>query len=291
MDVFAKHNNKFSKCELIPQKFEKNIETFLEKHPYVLDDGFDIIGRQVKIEDIRIDLLGLDSKNNLVIIEIKRDKAKRKAVYQIVDYALLLDINDYARFYQIIKSKIKIPERLKNLTYDNLEKFNNNPRLYIVAEYIDAKTKDRVEKLNKKDFSIECVEIQFFENDKITVNKLFSNSSSNLDKVTLNCDLSVLKLVKKIRKCFKNLSDVVEFQSKKQQYISFKHNGHNFASLHIKKHKLLGHIIKEDLYDPKHKTKLHARKKHHGRVHEMIINESDLQYFKSLAKQTYHDFD
>ena len=49
MDVFAKHNNKFSKCELIPQKFEKNIETFLEKHPYVLDDGFDIIGRQVKI--------------------------------------------------------------------------------------------------------------------------------------------------------------------------------------------------------------------------------------------------
>ena len=33
--------------------------------------------------------------------------------------------------------------------------------------------------------------------------------------------------------------------------------------------------------------KIHAVKKHRGRVHKMIIDESNIQYFKFLIEQAY----
>ena len=58
MNIFTKNNNKFSKCKHNPSISEKEIEIFLEKHPYILEDNLVIIGRQVHIESYGvIDLL------------------------------------------------------------------------------------------------------------------------------------------------------------------------------------------------------------------------------------------
>jgi hypothetical protein len=46
-----------------------------------------LIGRQVKVNDGRIDLLALDSEANLVVLELKRDKTPREIVAQALDYA------------------------------------------------------------------------------------------------------------------------------------------------------------------------------------------------------------
>ena len=294
MDIFVKKNNKFFKRDHNPSDYEIDIEIFLETHPYVLDDKIEIIGRQVIVKSCgTIDLMGFDSKNNLVIIEIKKDKAKYDAIGQIINYhtwARNCDISDFIKIKD--KSKLKIPQRLFNEMKKKLDGksviFNENPRLYIVAEHIPEKIRLSAENLLENNYDIECVEIQFHDNNKIvTVNKMFYTPVKFSDGIISKCDKLILDLFNIIKKWTTSLNDVVLFQSKNKKYNSFKHNNHNFLALHIRMHKLIGHIVMKNIDDPQKLTRPHAVKKHRGRVHEMIIDESNIQYFKFLIKQAY----
>ena len=290
MDIFVKKNNKFFKHEHNYRDYEIDIEKFLEVHPYVLDDKIEIIGRQVIVKSCgTIDLMGFDSKNNLVIIEIKKNKAKYNAIGQIINYhtwARNCDISDFIKIKD--KSKLKIPQRLFNEMKKKLDGksviFNENPRLYIVAEHIPEKIRLSAENLLENNYDIECVEIKFHDNNKIvTVNKMFYKPIIPSEDIILKSD----KLFNMVKKYATNLNDVVWFQSKNKKYNSFKHNNHNFLALHVRMHKLIGHIVMKNINDPQKLTRPHAVKKHRGRVHEMIIDESNIKYFKCLIKQAY----
>ena len=292
MDIFVKKNNRFFKREHNHSDSEKDIEDFLEVHPYVLDNDLKIIGRQVDISPYgTIDLMGFDSKNDLVIIEIKKDKAKYDAIGQIINYHTWARKCDILEFIKIKdKSKLKIPQRLFNEMKKKLDGksviFNKNPRLYIVAEHIHEKVKLSAENLLENNYDIECVQIQFHDNNKmVTVNKIFYKPIILSDDTILKSDK--LKLFNTIKKWATSFNDVEWFQSKNKKYNSFKHNNHNFLALHVRMHKLIGHIVMKNINDPQKLTRPHAVKKHRGRVHEMIIDESNIHYFKSLIKQAY----
>jgi hypothetical protein len=73
---------------------EGELEKWIVKHPEVLGggQGLLIIDRQRDIPGVgRLDLLGLDSNGQLVIVELKRDRAPREAVAQALDYASWLN--------------------------------------------------------------------------------------------------------------------------------------------------------------------------------------------------------
>ncbi|MCK5217549.1 MAG: hypothetical protein KAJ93_07155, partial [Methanosarcinales archaeon] len=75
--------------------YEKSFENWLENSPNVLfDDEINTIlwiGRQetANVGDSKKfpDLIGVDSFGNLIIVELKKDKAPRDVVAQILEYA------------------------------------------------------------------------------------------------------------------------------------------------------------------------------------------------------------
>ena len=71
-------------------KLESYLESWLENSPWALVEGEPIlwVGRQTSanVEESTIfpDLLGVDSEGNLVIVELKRGKAPRDVVAQLL---------------------------------------------------------------------------------------------------------------------------------------------------------------------------------------------------------------
>ena len=298
MNIFTKNNNKFSKCKHNPSISEKEIETFLEKHPYILEDNLVIIGSQVNVKPYGIiDLLGLDSENNLVIIEIKKDMADHEAVGQIFKYSVWADACDFTNFIKLSnKSKLKIPPKLSKIIKKKIDdetiKFNAYPRFYIVAERINENVIKIVDKFSAKNYdNIECIEIQFYDDKrKILLNKLFpiqkpSSNNNNVSKYQ-NIDKSVLNLFNKIKKIIGSWDGVVIYDDV-IHYTPFKCGKRNFLAVHLRKRKLIAHIISRDINDPKKLLKAHNKNKFKGRIWEMTVNGSNINDLIFFTKQAY----
>ena len=289
MDIFIKNKNKFSKHKRNPSNSETEIEIFLEKNPHILEKNLEIIGRQVKIKSNgqKIDLLGLDSENNLIVIEIKKGKAKYDAIGQGRHYhmwASHIKLVDFV--YLMDKQNLKIPQRLRSKKIGNKHvKFNNDPRLYVIAEFIDDDAINDARNLLKDEVDIECVEIQFYNNKIVTINKLLGTSIINSDNIP-KCDKATLALFTKIKKwinnSFNNPNEV-----RTTNYFAYKCHNHNFVTLHISRHKIKAHFVTYDLNDPQKLTKQHEPKRLNGRVWEMIVDESNFLQFKNFAKQAH----
>ncbi|MCY0859541.1 MAG: endonuclease NucS [Sulfolobaceae archaeon] len=69
------------------------------KNPWIIEDGFKVIGREYATPYGKIDLLGVDSRGNYVVIEFKRAKAGLQAVSQLYRY--------YMYFVEIYGSKVR----------------------------------------------------------------------------------------------------------------------------------------------------------------------------------------
>lgn len=64
-----------------------DLEEWIASNPTIIGAEVVIIGRQVTTKSGPLDLLGIDSSGNLVIIELKRDKLPREVLAQAIDYA------------------------------------------------------------------------------------------------------------------------------------------------------------------------------------------------------------
>lgn len=65
----------------------KDLESWVESTPEIIDHDLIIIGRQVITRSGPIDLLAIDKSGNTVIVELKRDMVPRIALTQAIDYA------------------------------------------------------------------------------------------------------------------------------------------------------------------------------------------------------------
>ncbi|MBU2573702.1 MAG: DUF91 domain-containing protein [Elusimicrobia bacterium] len=75
-----------SKKHFGSDNLEKTLEDWLEANPHLLGNDILLIGRQVRTDHGIIDLLALDSKGNIVVIELKRGRAPREVVGQLNSY-------------------------------------------------------------------------------------------------------------------------------------------------------------------------------------------------------------
>jgi hypothetical protein len=118
---------------------EKVIEEWVEKNPSIIDDNLLIISKQYSFKKYNLitDLLAIDEKGNLVIIEIKRDTSTKHLDWQAIKYASLCsfltpdDIIKMLSEHQKIpyeKAKDDIKAHISNGDYDELD-FNLNERL------------------------------------------------------------------------------------------------------------------------------------------------------------------
>lgn len=71
-------------------KSEIEIEQILVENPSLIQEGFQIKGRQENIVTGRYDLFGIDKENNYVVIEVKKGRASEMALPQIARYMGLI---------------------------------------------------------------------------------------------------------------------------------------------------------------------------------------------------------
>jgi hypothetical protein len=67
--------------------FEKDLEDWIEQDPELLEQGLEIVGRQLHVEGGYLDLLGINPQGQWVVIELKGQDTDRNALTQALDYA------------------------------------------------------------------------------------------------------------------------------------------------------------------------------------------------------------
>jgi len=64
----------------------EDLEQWIKNNPAILGQDILVIGEQVTTKSGPIDLLGIDTSGNLVVVELKREKLPRVTLAQAVDY-------------------------------------------------------------------------------------------------------------------------------------------------------------------------------------------------------------
>ena len=129
--------------------FEGRLENWIEQDISILSDDYLIIGRQVPtLYNTFIDILGLDRKGDLVIIELKRDKTPRDTVAQVLDYASWVRDLSREEIISIANAYLKEKGPLESVFYRKFEEnlpdvLNASHTMLVVASEIDAST-DRI---------------------------------------------------------------------------------------------------------------------------------------------------
>ena len=148
------HNAELVIAKKTDIELENHLESWLENSPWALVEGEPIlwIGRQTSanVEERTIfpDLLGVDFEGNLVIVELKKSKAPREVVAQLLEYAAwakeLSDeqIHEAAEaYFQTAKKEMTLQDAFSEMfdseMFDNeMPVLNRRLRLFVVAEEI-----------------------------------------------------------------------------------------------------------------------------------------------------------
>lgn len=153
---------------------EEQLEKLLWENKAILPD-IHLLSRQVSSYGgtNRIDLLGLDNDNNVVIIEIKDEEVNHEVIPQVMRYAFWVEEN---------------PDSIKTLWYEKKDKgdkfdFNWNEKLSIRIIVVGPSFSPDVRKLKKKvEYPIELIEIKKFNDGKadfILVNQIKDEQQPN----------------------------------------------------------------------------------------------------------------
>ena len=148
------HNAELIIAKKTDIELESYLESWLENSPRALVEGEPIlwIGRQTSanVEESTIfpDLLGLDSEGNLVIVELKKSKAPRDVVAQLLEYAAwaeeLSDEEIYGiaeGYFQTTKKETTFQDAFSEIfniemLENDIPALNRRLRLFVVAEEI-----------------------------------------------------------------------------------------------------------------------------------------------------------
>ncbi len=132
---------------------EKNLEDWIVKDPSILGLDILIIGRQVKTYFNKyIDILAIDNKGNIFIIELKKDRTPRDIVGQILDYASWVVMLNTKDIYDIANNYLDKDLSAAFLEYFDMvvpESLNDDHNMIIVASEFDASSKRIVEYLSE----------------------------------------------------------------------------------------------------------------------------------------------
>lgn len=86
---------------------EKNLESWIEKDPSLIQAGLVMLARQMRIEDGRLDLLALDPQGRLVLIEIKSGNIRSDTIGQSLFYAANLSEMPFGELQRLVNEYLK----------------------------------------------------------------------------------------------------------------------------------------------------------------------------------------
>ena len=150
-----------------------DLRYILRAQPEVIEEGLFILGEEFSFHsegpDRRIDLLALDAKGQLVVIELKRTRTGDHAELQAIRYAARVSILKpdeliHAHREYMVKWGIegdpgeRIHEHL--LETDSGEIYTESPRIILVSEGFSKELTTSVLWLNENGLDITCIQLQ-----------------------------------------------------------------------------------------------------------------------------------
>ena len=134
---------------------EKHLEEWVDTDASIVADDVLLIGRQVSTSYWTvIDLLGIDSQGNLVIIELKRDQTLRETVAQGIEYAAWCSKLSYDDICAIATKRYASQEAFATAFQEQFgqslpETLNDGQRILLVAPEISDSTAAVIEYLSQ----------------------------------------------------------------------------------------------------------------------------------------------
>ncbi len=189
MPIFRLEGDDISKAKLVIAQetnleLESHLEDWLENSPWTLaQEPILWIGRQTSATDekrtIFPDLLGVDSEGNLVVVELKKNRAPREVVAQLLEYAVWANELSDQQIYEIAETYFEARDEFKGKTFqdtfrkmfevlenDELPLLNQGLRLFIVAEEIPTQIARVCRFLRtSQGMDINCIDVSTFETE------------------------------------------------------------------------------------------------------------------------------
>ena len=149
---------------------EERLEKWMCQDVSLLSDGLLIVGRQIATRSGgTLDILAVDQDANLVVVELKRDRAAREVVAQALDYASSIEEIGREELDNYTQSLLEqeFDDAFRNHFRSEVpDTVNERQRIYIVASSIDSSTSRIVEYLSKTyGVDINCVSFSYFSTD------------------------------------------------------------------------------------------------------------------------------
>jgi len=161
--IFKLTPKTFTELRLL-ERFD--IQEWIAKSPEILGEDLLIISKELELPSrTRIDLLAIDKKGNLVIVELKRDESGSSVEWQAIKYASYCSnflpeeiFSFYAQYLQsdIDEAQLKIEEFLD----EELSSLNQNQRIYLVAREFHSDVASAVLWLRDFEIDIRCVRLR-----------------------------------------------------------------------------------------------------------------------------------
>ncbi|MEA3351161.1 MAG: endonuclease NucS, partial [Chloroflexota bacterium] len=129
-----------------------------------------IIGRQVTTNlGGFIDLLAIDRRGDVVVIEIKRNRTPRKTIAQALEYASFVEKIGYEQLEDILRTYIgdnsvnlaQYHKEYFDLSSDEASVFNHDQKIVIVGQAITSEIRQTSAFLRTKGIRVTCLEFTF----------------------------------------------------------------------------------------------------------------------------------
>jgi len=300
MEIYLNKKQELSSVRTKPFRLEKDIQNLVESNLQTLFK-LDLVKSEFSINNYRLDSLCFDIESkSFVIIEYKKDKN-----YSVIDQG-------FSYLSTVLENKgdliIEYQEKFgKRVRKDSIDW--SQIRIVFISPSFSQYQKDSI---NFKDLPIELYEIQQYENDLVTLNKIQSKSSSTsindlsdggvIGKVKREIKVYTEESItnygsdftKELYSQYKNkimeLGDDINVKFT-QRYIGFKRGKKNFTDITVSKDfiKIWLNQKKGKIDDSKNLCRDVSNIGHwgNGDYELRVTDNKDFEYILSLIRQSY----
>ncbi len=191
--IFRNKDGNFERLDATPFENEDRLQAYITANPeaiplHGLDENLQllILKREVSTDSGRVDVLGIDQKGGIYLIETKlhSNPDKRNVVAQILDYGASLwrhcdDLDDLLRrfgssdeFRQKIVDHFELESVAANELFDVLDTNLKNGifQFIVLMDNIDPRLKDLILFINQNSqFSIYAVELKYYKKGSLEI--------------------------------------------------------------------------------------------------------------------------
>lgn len=155
-----------------------DIQEWIEKTPKILGEELLIIAKEYELPTkSRLDLLAIDKKANIVVIELKRDDSGSSVDWQSIKYASYCSnfthdeiINLYAEYLGSNEDEAEL--NIENFIDDELSKLNDQQRIILASKEFHSDVVSAAMWLRDFGIEMQCVKLEPFidENNELYIN-------------------------------------------------------------------------------------------------------------------------